>query len=322
MTPSRPLVSVIIPCHNASRWLRQTLESAVAQTWAPTEIIVVDDGSSDDSAAIARCFESRGVRVATQPNRGASAARNHGLRLASGAFIQFLDADDLISEDKIWAQVDLLLRSPPGCVASCRWGRFEEDPARTRFVDDSVFRDYTPARDFLVQAAGTGDMIQPAAWLCRRPLLDAAGPWDEALSLNDDGEYFCRVLTLATGIRFAAAGCVHYRSALPCSLSRRRSRRALESYHRSHVLFSDRLLAAEDTPRVREALSNYWERCRFELYPGIARLSGDAAARARALGSPSAKPQFGRRMQIVASAFGWRVGRRLQEWLTRNHSKG
>ena len=73
---SSPLVSVIIPCHNAARWLGATLDSALAQTWPHREIIVVNDGSRDESLAVAESFTNRGVTVIDQPNRGASAARN------------------------------------------------------------------------------------------------------------------------------------------------------------------------------------------------------------------------------------------------------
>jgi glycosyltransferase involved in cell wall biosynthesis len=75
-----PLVSILIPCSNAAPWLAATLASALAQTHPRTEIIIVDDGSSDHSLAIARTFEPHGVRVVTQPNAGASAARNHARR--------------------------------------------------------------------------------------------------------------------------------------------------------------------------------------------------------------------------------------------------
>src|SRR5690606_5350603 len=121
------LVSIIIPCYNAARWLPATLESALTQTWPATEIIVVDDGSSDDSLAIARGFAPRGVKVISQTNRGASAARNRGLAEARGDFIQYLDADDLLSPRKIELQLARLASAPADAVATCRWGRFEQD---------------------------------------------------------------------------------------------------------------------------------------------------------------------------------------------------
>ena len=135
-----PLVSILIPCYNAGRWLAATLESALAQTWPHIEVIVVDDGSSDDSPTVARAFEGRGVRLILQPNAGASAARNRALRESRGEFLQFLDADDLLSPGKIAAQISLLRQRSAGTVASCAWGRFADNPQTARFVDTPVFR--------------------------------------------------------------------------------------------------------------------------------------------------------------------------------------
>src|SRR5688572_32856810 len=99
------LVSILIPAYNAERWIGATIRSALAQTWPDTEIIVIDDGSRDGTLAIARGFQSRSVKVVTQPNTGAAGARNAALELAQGAYIQWLDADDLLAPDKIAAQM-------------------------------------------------------------------------------------------------------------------------------------------------------------------------------------------------------------------------
>ena len=85
MTP--PLVSILIPAYNAERHVGEAVESALAQTHPRVEVVVVDDGSSDGTLAVAQRYEARGVRVASQANAGASAARNHALRLASGDFL-------------------------------------------------------------------------------------------------------------------------------------------------------------------------------------------------------------------------------------------
>ena len=80
----RPLISILIPAYNAQAWISDTLRSALAQTWEPKEIIVVDDGSTDRTLAIARRFESSQLRVVTQKNQGAAAARNTALSLSKG----------------------------------------------------------------------------------------------------------------------------------------------------------------------------------------------------------------------------------------------
>jgi glycosyltransferase involved in cell wall biosynthesis len=306
-----PLVSILIPCYNAAPWLAETLESALAQTWPRIEIIVVDDGSRDGSPTLARSFKARGVKVIAQSNRGASATRNRGLRLAQGDLIQFLDADDLLTPDKIVAQVELLRRAGPDCVASCRWGRFTSNPAAAAFVDESVFRDFTPI-DYLLAHTGSAQMMHPAAWLVPRTVVDRAGPWDETLSLNDDGEYFARVVLAARQIVFAPTGASLYRSNLSESLSRRRDRRSLESMARSVELIASHLLRSEDSPRVRRALADYWQRLVFELYPDAPRLYRRAEIEARALGGSTLRPAMGSRERLAANLLGWKLARRLQ----------
>jgi glycosyltransferase involved in cell wall biosynthesis len=312
-----PLVSIIIPCYNAERWLEATLKSALTQTWPHTEVIVVNDGSRDGSLAVAQRFAARGVQVIDRPNAGASAARNHGLRLARGDLIQFLDADDLISPEKIGAQVELLRASPAGTVATCAWGRFQEDPATARFVDEAVFRDFAPV-DFLVLAGDTGAMMHPSCWLLPRAVVDRAGPWDESLSLNDDGEYFARTLLASAGMAYSPAGRSYYRSGLPGSLSQQRGERARRSQFRSIELITQHLLAAENSPRTRRAAANYFQRYIHDFFPFPADLMQAAAARVAALGGATlGPPPMGARTAALARLLGWKNVWRLKHYLQR-----
>lgn len=315
----RPLVSILIPCHNAERWLGATLESALAQTWAHKEIILVDDGSTDGSLALAQSFAARGVRVLTQTNAGASAARNRAMREARGDFYQFLDADDLLAPGKIAAQVDLLATRAPGSVATCAWGRFSDDPATARFVDDAVFRDFAPL-DFLVLAGETGAMMHPAAWLVPRGIAERAGPWDESLSLNDDGEYFCRVVLASKGIAFCAnpEAKSYYRSGLAGSLSQRRSARACRSQFRSIELIAQHLRAAEDSPRTRRACANSYQRFIHDFFPSPPDLMRQAREQVTALGGTSLNaPVMGPRTSALARVIGWKNVWRLKHLLRR-----
>jgi len=101
---NNPLVSVIIPVYNGERYLAEAIESVLAQTYRPIEIIVVDDGSTDGSADVAKRFGSP-VRYDFQPNSGAGAARNRGAELARGSVLAFLDADDIWLADKLARQM-------------------------------------------------------------------------------------------------------------------------------------------------------------------------------------------------------------------------
>lgn len=105
------LISVIIPVYNGERYLAEAIESVLAQTRSPDEIIIVDDGSTDDSAAVARRYASL-ARLVQQPNLGAGAARNRGVEAAQGAWLAFLDADDLWLPDKLTRQMALFEADP------------------------------------------------------------------------------------------------------------------------------------------------------------------------------------------------------------------
>src|SRR6266436_10021329 len=100
------LVSILIPAYNAEPWIADTVRSALAQTWPRKEIIVVDDGSRDETLSIAQQFASKTVSIVAQENRGAAAARNKALELCQGDYIQWLDADDLLAPDKVARQME------------------------------------------------------------------------------------------------------------------------------------------------------------------------------------------------------------------------
>src|SRR6201987_6545220 len=104
----QPLVSILIPAYNAEEWIAETIQSAIAQTCPRKEIIVVDNGSSDRTAEVARRFASKEVVIISTENQGAAAARNHAFQLSQGDYIQWLDADDLLAPDKIERQLAAL----------------------------------------------------------------------------------------------------------------------------------------------------------------------------------------------------------------------
>ncbi len=305
-----PSVSIIIPCHNAGPWLAETLESAVAQTWPETEVIVINDGSQDDSLAIAQRFASRRVHVIDQPNRGAAAARNAGLSAAQGGYIQFLDADDLLAPDKIARQLSALEPLGPDVLASGAWARFQTAPASARFTPEPNRRDLSGV-EFLQINFEERTMMHPAAWLAPRPLLDRAGPWNESLSLNDDGEYFARVALAAGRIVHCPEARSYYRSNLDGSLSGRKDPRSLQSLYESVALTINSLLQHDSSPRSRAAAAYAWKCTAFELYPGAPALARAAESACGQLGGCSLPYPGSGRFRFVSRLLGWRLARRL-----------
>lgn len=198
----QPLVSILIPAYNSSEWVDEAIESALAQTWQRKEIVVVDDGSSDDTFAKARRYESESVRVITQSNQGASAARNAALGLAQGDYIQWLDADDLLAPDKIQQQLCRVNRdSESRILLSSAWGYFYYRPWKADFRPNSLWQDLSPV-EWMLRRTERNKWMAIETWLVSRELTESVGPWDVSLIRNNDGEYFSRVICQCDGIRF------------------------------------------------------------------------------------------------------------------------
>lgn len=138
----KPLVSILIPCYNAERWIAQAIQSALDQTYTNKEVIVVDDGSSDRSLEIIKSFGDR-IRWETGENRGGNAARNRLLELSNGKWIQYLDADDYLLPDKVEKQIHFLnqkadtevICSPHITENMGEQGIFHTAPALTKYTD-------------------------------------------------------------------------------------------------------------------------------------------------------------------------------------------
>ena len=306
---AKPLVSVLIPCFNAERYIADTLDSVLRQTWPEIEIIVVNDGSTDGSARVVTRFPS--VKLLNQPNAGQTVALNKALSHARGDFVQYLDADDLISENKIEVQLRRLVDSPR-CVASCAWGRFWKSPDETRFLSESVWRDMDPV-DWLVESrAGGGGMMLPALWLLPRTLIDGIGPWREDLSLNNDAEYFTRALLLCDHVLFCEGARCYYRSGIHGSLSGRKSPKAWKSQFIVIELCEERIMAREDSERVRRGFALSWQHLAHACYPYDRTLARRALARASSLHTVQIRPDGGATFHLISRLLGWKVARLLQ----------
>lgn len=301
-------VSVLIPCYNAQSYIGETLESVFRQTWSNLEVVVVDDGSSDGSPAVVEGFASQGAQLIRQANAGAGAARNRAFSVSTGDFIQYLDADDVIDHDKIERQMARLVDEPQS-VASAEWGRFYQDADKTVFATEPNWQDLDPV-EWLVRArAGGGGMLFPALWLVPRSVAQAAGPWNEGLSLGDDGEYFTRVVLAAHRVLFCEGARCRYRSGVPGSLSGSKnwaSGFAVIDLCEMHVR------TREDSERVRRGFALSWQRLAHSAYPYAPAIAEEALARARVLNPVTVRPAGGFAFKLLCGLLGWRTARRLQ----------
>ena len=184
-------VSVVIPCYNAARFLGETIDSVLAQTFDAFELIVIDDGSTDDTREIVgRYRRALGPRLTYEsgPNRGVSAARNRGTALARGRYLQYLDADDLLRPDALRAKFEALERTGAD-VAYADWQELVESPAATFAAGATHARTYEAAHPVAEIAILMEFWAPPAALMYRREIVDRVGGWNTSLPLVQDGRF-------------------------------------------------------------------------------------------------------------------------------------
>jgi glycosyltransferase involved in cell wall biosynthesis len=184
---NKPLVSVIIATFNRGWILSEAVDSVLSQDYAPFELIVIDDGSTDDTAAILNDYADSRLRVHFQPNRGVSAARNRGIPQSAGELIAFLDSDDLWLPGKISAQVLFFQEHPDALICQT-----EEIWIRNKVRVNPKNRHQKPSGDIFRPSLALC-LVSPSAVMIRRSLLDEVGLFDETLPACEDYALWLRI---------------------------------------------------------------------------------------------------------------------------------
>jgi glycosyltransferase involved in cell wall biosynthesis len=308
------LVSILIPAYNADRWIAGAIQSAIDQTWPQKEIIIVDDGSSDDTFRIAKRYESPIIKVITQENKGASAARNKALSFAQGGYIQWLDADNLLAPDKISQQMKYVSSIENDRILfSSTWGRFYYRTPKAIFSPTSLWTDLTPLEWIYRKLRENSTYIVPECYLVSRVLTELAGPWNEKLSLDDDGEYFTRIIMSSEMIKFIPEAKSFYRIGNPSSLSSlaKISDKKLESQFFSICAHISALLSLEDSVRTRKVCLQFLQRKFIYFYPDKKDIVIRARELARELGGNLSAPELKWKYSFFKNLFGWTMAKKM-----------
>lgn len=315
-------VSIIIPAYNAESYLSHAIDSALNQTCSVKEIIVVDDGSSDRTLDIAlRYRDNSAIIVISQPNKGASAARNTGLAASTGDYIQFLDADDTLDKGKIQHQLIMIQRYGDDFIYSGRWGLFYNNESTAEFQRNELWKNYESPIDWIVTAWTTRKWIHPSAWLTPRHLILKAGLWDESLSLHDDGEFFCRVILRSNGVIFCEDAKSYYRKGISSSLSSIISSKAIDSHYKICKLYEEYLIAEENSTRTRLACATNYLSFHYDYFPHYSALRKKVIGESERLGGSDIKPD-GTDIFFLAKRFvGWKLAKRFERLYFRSTSK-
>jgi glycosyltransferase involved in cell wall biosynthesis len=197
---TEPLVSIIVPVYNREKLIFRAVKSCLRQSHRNIEILVIDDGSSDNTLKMAKKMEDQDERVrvlGNSRNRGVNYCRNVGLMESKGQYVNFLDSDDVLCEDKLRAQLCLFEKDPSiDCVVTHVLRKSNEMESRIENIE--------PANDLLVEFIGKQIKWKTISPLWRKSFLEKVGYWRESLASSTDYEYYARAV-----IRGAKAGYLH-----------------------------------------------------------------------------------------------------------------
>ncbi|HEY2582762.1 MAG TPA: glycosyltransferase family A protein [Mucilaginibacter sp.] len=319
-----PLVSIIIPVYNAEKHLEETILSAIRQTWPNKEILIIDDGSTDNSLGIAKQFENSWTKIYSQENNGAGAARNKGVKEAKGEYIQFLDADDLLMQNKVTAQVAQLI-GHSNKLSICpviHFNKFNTDVSSLKPADKelALYKDNNDSFKFLLDLYNVKNnksaFIPIHSWLTPTALINSSNGWNENLTVNDDGEFFCRIVLSSAGILAANDTFCYYRKYVDekeVSLSGRLDQKSLENHLNSLILIKQHLTGAREDERINSLIADNLMSILMRVYPEYKTLSEKIEGQIKELGGSSYSPILGgRAIEFLKSMLGWKIARLLQ----------
>lgn len=275
-----PLVSVIVPVYNAEDFISECLDSLIRQTYKNLEIIIIDDGSTDATRQVILEYKERYKNIIYfhQKNEGCSSAKNKGLQFARGSYIQYLDADDLLSLDKIEHQVDAI-KGLDDAIAVCKTVMFEITSKKETGIeiDTDFLYSTNDSLSFILNLYGINGkngMIQPNSFLTPKTIIDSINNWNTSLSPSpdEDGEYFCRALLRAKHIIFTEG--INYYRKIPSkpSLSKQKSLAHAKGAIQSVLLKKNHILSKVNTLEVRKLFAIHLAQCAYlytKAYPEL-----------------------------------------------------
>ena len=309
---NEPLVSILIPMFNSERYIAEVLESCFAQTYKNIEIIVVDDGSTDNSLAIVRNYEKdhSNMRVLSQPNRGACAARNLAFNNSSGPYIQYLDSDDLIHPRKLELQLDRLREfqyaKPVVAFSSfmyLRNGRLVHIPKRM------IDKDYDNPKELLIDLILTTINL-PHCYLTSRHLVEKSGGWDESVLKNQDGEFFSRILFLSDKAVFVPGIEVTWRHT-GTGISITHSLETMKSQLYVANKISDLILSFTSSDRAKSSCAAQYGWIAYLGYPENKTLLPEIEQSLKKRNLTFFIPYNGRLFRLISAFLGWRIASRI-----------
>jgi glycosyltransferase involved in cell wall biosynthesis len=305
-------VSIITPVFNSEKYVAETIQSILNQTHKNIELIIVNDGSTDKSEEIIHSFTDERILYFKQENKGQVAASNFGLSKATGNYIKFFDADDIMNT----SHIEIQLKKIDGrvdAIASCEWGRFyDNNPMSAIFNAEPVWK-RMQSLDWLKTALSQKNDMMPAwLWLIPKQIIQKSGGWDERLSLNNDFEFSIRLLLHSTEVLFAEGAKAYYRSGLSTSLASSVSKKAYEAAFLSTCLGCTHLLRADNSDEMKRLCADRYRVWVHRIYPDYPDLIQKFEEEIKKLGGSNLPINAGGLFKVLSGIVGWKLAKRIK----------
>lgn len=312
MNQTGPLVSICIPAYNCDKYINETLNCLCSQTYSNIEIIVVNDGSTDQTAINAKKNTDSRITLLNITNGGAAKARNIAYKHSHGQYIIFFDADDLIDPNFISSQLETIQNRTDSIIISA-WGRFYR----------SLKEDFKLYKELINHPTTIEEWIETYWFNCQqntppgrlfipREIINEAGFWNEELTLNDDFEFFTRIATTAVELIPNPNVIYYYRSGINGLSTQKNDQAYLSLFNSMELSFDIAIAKFEVNENVKHACANLWQSFIYEVYPSMKDKRLAAGNYIKKLGGSNLKYRCGGLTSTLVKLLGWKIVKHLK----------
>ena len=306
-----------MPVYNAAAYLAEAIDSVLNQTHQEIELIIINDGSTDESEDIIKNYNDLRIKYYYQKNKGQAIASNFGIEKASGDYIKFFDADDVLNIDHLHQQL-IAINENATTIVSCDWGRFYKDyPNKSLFNEDIVRQELSPINWLKETLNKPADMMAAWLWLIPKQVLQKAGGWNTTLTLNNDFEFSIRLLLNADKVVHAGKAKLYYRSGVQGTLSKKISEQAFYQAFLSTHLGCNLLLKADNSAAMKRICANRYQVWVHRIYPKHPALINKFQQQVNELGGSDLPLEGGKLLFVINYFFGWKTAKKTKYFIYR-----
>lgn len=305
---TNPLVSIIMPAYNASAYIAEAIQSVLNQTWTNWELIIVDDGSTDDTLQIAQSFARKDscIQVYHQHNQGGCVARNEALKHIAGDYVQYLDADDMLDKDKLAKQLEYATNDDILQYGTCVRLSYNGNLLKSSMA--GLYNDFSPAIEAQIAIWQNHFNSFPySSYLIPRAISDMVGEWNVQLKRSQDSEYMARVLALAKKLVYVPDAIFYYRQVENSVSAKPLSRQQMQSEAIVCDVIADVILAHSKSMSAKRACEIHYTDVLTAWYPQNRFLVKDMLKSMKVRGLNFNFENRGRLFHVLKNIFGWRV---------------